>query len=517
MNIFLYGPSGSGKSTVGRLLASRLEVPWSDLDSEIEKEINTTIEAFFGAKGEPAFRDIETRLLAQVIEKTPTAVISLGGGALLREENRHLAEKSGRVVVLSGSLETLLSRLMSDSYVRPLIKADPRQKLAAMLERRSPHYTSFGEPIQTDGASVDEIARQVQVRLGCYRISGMGNPYDVMIECGSLDRLGAALTERGLHGPSAVVADENVAPLYMDRVRQSLAAAGIEASPMVIPAGEEHKTIQTITHLWEGFLGAGVERSSTVIALGGGVTGDMTGFAAATFLRGVPWVNVPTTLLSMVDSSLGGKTGADLPQGKNLIGAFHAPSLVQADPRTLSTLPAAEIKSGLAETIKHAIIADVGLFYQMAENGWPVEIEETAALLRRSVAVKVDVINADPYEKGLRQALNFGHTAGHGIERASNYRLSHGESVAIGMVVEARLAEKIGLAETGLSGIITEAFTRLGLPVHVPESLDRSSILQAMLLDKKRSLKQIHFALPETIGKMRTGVVIDQWQELIEL
>jgi len=516
MNVFLYGPSGTGKSTVGKLLAESLALPWFDMDSEIEKESGHSVETLFGSLGEAAFRDMETAALKKIISENASSVVSLGGGALLREQNRQMAEGSGRVVLLSGSLETLLSRLSADSYVRPLVQEDPRQRLTDMLAKRREHYASFGRAVETDGKTPQQVAEEVQIQAGVFHVTGMGKPYDVLIRAGSLDELGSAVRQRGLNGPAALVSDENVAPLYAERALASLAKAGIEATGIVIPAGEQHKTIETVTRMWEGFLKAGVERNSVVIALGGGVTGDMAGFAAATFLRGVPWVNVPTTLLSMVDSGLGGKTGADLPQGKNLIGVFHAPSLVFSDPAVLSTLPPDELRSGLAETLKHGIIADPEL-YQLCKNRWPQDIDEVTNLVSRAVAVKVNVIRVDPFEKGLRQALNLGHTAGHGIEKASDYRLSHGECVAIGMVVETRLAEAIGLAQPGLTQEITAALSKLGLPVEIPAGLDRQAILDAMQLDKKRSKKQVHFALPESIGKVKTGVIIEDWQRLIQL
>lgn len=275
-------------------------------------------------------------------------------------------------------------------------------------------------------------------------------------------------------------------------------------------------SIETVASLWEEFLHAGVERGSTIIALGGGVTGDLAGFAAATFLRGVAWVNVPTTLLAMVDSSIGGKTGADLPQGKNLIGAFHSPRLVLADPQLLHTLPNREIRSGLAEALKAGIIADP-LLYRLCAAGWPEQMEDVDLLVSRALAVKARVIEEDPYEKNIRQSLNLGHTVGHGVELASGYRLSHGESVGIGMVVEARLAEHIGIAQSGLANEISATLTRLGLPTRTPLEISRKAVIVAILLDKKRRRGQIHFALPEKIGKVHVGVVVDQWENLIEL
>jgi 3-dehydroquinate synthase len=290
---------------------------------------------------------------------------------------------------------------------------------------------------------------------------------------------------------------------------------------VLIPAGEQHKTIHTVAKLWEAFLANGMERGSTVIALGGGVVSDLAGFAAATFLRGVPWVVLPTTLLAMADASLGGKTGADLPQGKNLIGAFHAPCLVAADPQTLATLPEGELRSGLAEAVKHGVINDPALFALCAElQGLSFEqLKETLKgcalddIVRRAMAVKIQVIDLDPFEKGRRAVLNFGHTIGHAVELASGFRLRHGEAVSIGMVTETRLAEQIGLAEAGLTETISGVLRGLGLPVEIPPGLEHDSILKAIGADKKRAGGKVRFALPVKIGEVKEGIVIDGYSD----
>ncbi|MHB8088651.1 MAG: 3-dehydroquinate synthase, partial [Anaerolineaceae bacterium] len=514
MSICLYGPSGTGKTTVGRLLAERLNMTWFDLDVEIEKEAGQSIETMFRILGEGVFRELESAKLDHLLKADPSSVISLGGGALLNNQNRLLAESYGPVVLLSAKIDTLVTRLTTDSVVRPLVKDDPRQRLTDLLARRREHYASFGKPVSTDNLTAAEIVREIQIRIGQFQVQGMDKTYDILVQPGLLNLLGKSLLVRGIHGPAALVCDQNVDPLYADRALESLKTAGIETMKIVIPAGEEHKSIQTVAAIWEGFLSAGVERGSVVIALGGGVTGDLTGFAAATYLRGVPWVNVPTSLLAMVDSSLGGKTGADLPQGKNLIGVFHAPLLVLSDPEVLSTLPPAELRSGLAETIKHGVIADP-LLYSQCADGWPQSINDITELISRAIAVKVEIITADPYERGLRQSLNLGHTIGHGVEKASNYQLSHGECVAIGMIAEARLAESINLSEPGLAEKLAADFIKIGLPVKIPADLNRQEIIAATLLDKKRSAKQIHFALPERIGKVHTGLIVEDWEKRI--
>jgi 3-dehydroquinate synthase len=296
------------------------------------------------------------------------------------------------------------------------------------------------------------------------------------------------------------------------RVAASIQSAGYSAETVLIPPGESYKTVETISSLWDAFLSIGIERGSTVVALGGGVVGDLTGFAAATWLRGVAWGNVPTTLLAMCDSSLGGKTGADLPQGKNLVGAFHSPRLVLADPDVLATLPEAEFRNGLAEAIKHGVIADP-LLFDMCQSRYADFSKETIDnIVRRSMAVKVRVIQEDPYEKGRRAVLNYGHTIGHAVEYVSGFRLRHGEAIAIGMVAEARLAECMGLTGTSvnLAMRITTALKAAGLPTEIPADLDREAIQRVMFLDKKRAGGKVKFALPLRIGEVVTGVEAEQ-------
>jgi 3-dehydroquinate synthetase len=233
----------------------------------------------------------------------------------------------------------------------------------------------------------------------------------------------------------------------------------------------------------------------------------MAGFAAATFMRGIAWVAVPTTLLAMVDASLGGKTGFDLPEGKNLIGSFHSPRLVLSDPEVLATLPEAELKSGLAEVAKHGIIGDPGLF-ELVAQGLEAVRQNLPQIVRRAVAVKVRIIEDDPYEKGCRAALNFGHTLGHAIESVSGYRLRHGEAVSIGMVAEARLAETLSLAGRGLSDRIAEVLSGLGLPAKIPEDLPHDELIRAMQFDKKKAYGITRFSLPIDIGQVQVNVEV---------
>lgn len=516
-SVFLYGPSGSGKSTVGEIFAASLNLPFWDLDLEIEKQSDMLIPEIFESEGESGFRDREHQALRGVL--TPgEKVISLGGGALTIPRNRELAEAHGQVVMLNAAPETLLARLRDDSVERPLLTGDAEDKLRSLLTRRGEHYASFATQISTEGKPLSEIAWEIQVALGMFRIKGMKSrkhpAYDVRVQPGGIDALGEMLKARGLRGPVAVVTDENVGAAYLPRVMASLTKSGFVAHGVTIPAGEQHKTLETISQLWEAFSSAKIERGSTVVALGGGVVGDMAGYAASAWLRGVPWVGVPTSIVAMADASLGGKTGFDLPQGKNLVGAFYPPRLVLADPDVLATLPKVEFVNGMAEVIKHGVITDSELFEMCrARETWSEEWR--VMLVSRSMAVKVKVIEEDPYEQDIRQALNLGHTVGHGVELASGFQLRHGEAVAMGMVAEARMAEQIGLAEAGFADEITGVCQAIGLPTEIPTDLDWDEIAVAMMRDKKKAGGVVKFALPAAIGDVRVGIEVDGWRKMI--
>jgi shikimate kinase / 3-dehydroquinate synthase len=513
--IFLYGPPASGKTSTGLRLAENLHLPFYDLDELIETQAGSSIPQIFASEGEAGFREREAAALKGLLN-WQRGVVALGGGALLRPENRRLVESAGTVVCLSASFDTILERLEGGDGGRPLLEGEAQDQLHKLLQKRDRHYTSFGLQVESDQRSVDQTAWQAQVCLGMFRVEGMGAGYDVLVRQGGMAGLGLALRERKLAGPLALVSDENVAPLYAELALSSLRGAGYNVEPVVIPAGEQHKTLATVNRLWESFLQSGLERGSTVIALGGGVVGDLAGFAAAVYLRGVRWVALPTSLLSMVDASLGGKTGCDLPQGKNLVGAFHPPSLVLADPQVLETLPETELRNGLAEVLKHGILGDPVLF-ERCSRGWQAVRAELDPIVRQAMSVKLRIIQEDPYERGERASLNLGHTLGHALEQASDFRIKHGEGVAIGTLAAARLSEQMGLAQAGLSATIEQALDRLGLPIRVPLGLERERILSAMTLDKKRQMGKIRLVLPVRIGASRWGVEVDNPAQLLDL
>ncbi len=506
--IFLYGPSGSGKSALGRSLAEALALPFSDLDPQIEARAGLSIPDIFAAQGETSFREQESEALQEVLIRNPH-IVALGGGALLDTENRNRVQEAGRVLCLTAPVEILLARLRQHPTSRPLLEGDASERLRELLTRRADHYDSFPTRMDTGDLSIEQAVWEAQVILGRFHVRGMGKGYDAVVQTGGLDQLGEALTQRNLKGPIALVSDENVGALYAARMMDSLNRSGYATHQIILPAGERHKTPETVSQIWHGMVEGGLERGSTVVALGGGVVGDLAGFAAATFMRGVSWVVVPTSLLAMVDASLGGKTGADLPQGKNLAGAFHPPRLVMADPEMLNTLPVEELRNGLAEVVKHGVIGDPALFFLCAE-GWQAVESDWERLIRRAMAVKIKIIQDDPFEKGFRAALNLGHTIGHALEMLTEYRLRHGEAVGVGMVAEARIAERLGIAQPGLAKTLVETLEGLGLPTEIPTGIEPNDLLQAMKVDKKRAGGALRFALPVKIREMRIAVEVDE-------
>ncbi|MGB2910435.1 MAG: 3-dehydroquinate synthase [Anaerolineales bacterium] len=512
--IFIYGPPGSGKSSLGRRLAQELRLSFVDLDETVTIQSGMAIVDIFNQEGEASFRERERALLEDVVNEGAD-VVALGGGALLDAHNRSLVESRGIVLCLTASEKKLLDRLSVDENERPLISENVPMRLKALLEDRVEHYASFQLKLNTTELPFESLIWRALVMLGMFHVTGMGEGYDVRVGMGGINHLGDALTLRGLHGPVVIVSDNNVAEYYLDQAINTLENSGYAVQSAVCPAGEEYKTIGTVETLWNVFLDAGLERRSTVVALGGGVMGDLAGFAAATYKRGVPWVVVPTSLLAMCDASLGGKTGADLPQGKNLIGAFHPPDLVFIDPATLGTLPEEELRNGMAEVVKHGIIGDPGLF-EVCNLGWEALKDNWDEIIRRAIAVKVQVIQNDPYEKGERAVLNLGHTLGHAIEAVLNYKIRHGEAVSIGMVASARLAVRLGIAERGMEAIIRETLQGLRLPTEIPGGIDRERLRDVMMLDKKRASGKIQMIMPVRIGKVKWGIEIDDIGMLVD-
>ena len=330
-----------------------------------------------------------------------------------------------------------------------------------------------------------------------------GGSYAISIRPGLLGEIGTKLRALSKSSKVAVVTDSNVAEKHLPRAETSLRSAEFEVTSATIPAGEQHKTIESILPLYDHFLSARIERSTPVLALGGGVIGDMAGFLAATILRGVPFVQVPTTLLAMVDASVGGKTGVDHAMGKNLIGAFHQPIAVLADPEALRTLPEREIQNGLAECIKHDLIRDGKAFAELErkiERALSLDMNMLTELIAHNVAIKARVVEADPFEKGERAHLNFGHTFGHAVESVSGFSYSHGQSVALGMCAASHVSMKLGYISVNEQKQIIATIRKAGLPTN-GMNLDIGMVIEAMASDKKVKDGKIRLVLLEKVGK----------------
>jgi 3-dehydroquinate synthase len=344
-------------------------------------------------------------------------------------------------------------------------------------------------------------------------LDGLGHP--VAVGPGLIDRIGELSREWAPAHRFALITDSNVGRLYADRVAASLAGVGAQADVFTFPAGESNKTRETWAILTDELLSTGFGRDSSIVALGGGVVGDLAGFVAATFMRGVPIVQVPTTLVAMVDSSIGGKTGVDVPAGKNLVGAFHLPAGVVTDPQVLDTLPLREFQAGLAEVLKHGAIADASYFLEVAgalpellsvDHGGAARLQQ---IIARSIAIKIKIVGADVGEAGARKVLNFGHTIGHAVEAVSGFSVLHGEAIAIGMVAETAAAEREGIAEGGTTELIRSALIAAGLPVKLPEGMTTAAVLEAAATDKKKRGGVLEFSVPRRVGEMaRAG---EEW------
>lgn len=507
---FIYGPPGSGKTSTGQRLAAIYELPFLDLDQQIAETAGRSIAEIFAQEGESGFRMRESEALQRIIGMRP-AVVALGGGTLLNPHNRTLVEQAGIVICLMAGPVTLWERLRGSQGTRPLLDPpeESMQRLAVLYQSRLSHYASFPYRLNTDLLTIEEVSWEIQILLGRFHMSGMKAAYDARVAPGSLAQLGDWMRSCHLEGPVALVSDENVARIHGERAAASLASAGYSVHCSTLPAGESSKMLDSAVRLWNEFLAGGLERGSTVVAFGGGMINDLAGFAASVYMRGIRWVAAPTSLLAMVDASLGGKTAIDLPQGKNLVGAFHPPALVLTDPELLQSLPEAELRNGIAEVFKHGLLGDMGLVFRCAQ-GWEKLVNGNwGDLVKRAMAVKVRTILADPYEQGERAALNLGHTIGHAIEQASNYHIRHGEAVSIGMVAATRLSERSGIAQSGLAEHVASWLRGLGLPTCLPPEIDPQQIFELIQKDKKKRAGRVRFVLPVKVGEVRHGIPLE--------
>ena len=523
-NIFLVGLMGAGKTTIGRLLARRLDMTFIDSDHEIEARTGATIPWIFEIEGEASFRRREADVIRELTAGRGI-VLATGGGAVLNAASRALLAERGTVIYLRASVSSILQRTAHDKN-RPLLQtADPRKKLEDLTAQREPLYREIadividtGRPnvqsmVQTilDQLDADNAAREqanaktTMNEQACISLNvELGDrSYPIAIGRGLLDDTSLLNRHIGGSGKVAIVTNTTVAPLYLDKVAGPLRAAGREVVPIILRDGEEFKNWESLNEVFDALLANKCDRKTTLVALGGGVIGDMTGFAAATYMRGVPFVQIPTTLLAQVDSSVGGKTGINHPLGKNMIGAFYQPRAVIADTATLDTLPDRELSAGLAEVIKHGAILDARFFDWIEANVAKLMARDHAALahaIARSCEIKADVVARDEREGGLRAVLNFGHTFGHAIEAGLGYGAwLHGEAVGCGMVMAADLSRRLNLIDDAAVDRVRALVKAAGLPVIAPD-LGVERWIELMEVDKKNEGGAIKFILLKPLG-----------------
>lgn len=520
-NIVLVGFMGSGKSIVGRRLAERTRRTLIDVDSVVEDE-GASIAEIFASEGERGFRRREKRAIERV-SKSRNAVIATGGGAVLDAANVRALKRSGVVVYLKTGVEELVRRLETATD-RPLLRsaegpptsAELRKRVGAMLTERTPHYEGAADHVVAcDGRPPQEVADEIARRLERPEAGRprrvrvpVSPPYTVVVGRGLLGRLRELVKLPPAAEKACLVSHPRIRRLWGSALEAAFRDSGLAVKWWTFPEGEERKTIETAARLARTLARAQLHRNDLVVAFGGGVVGDLAGYAASTYARGIGLIQVPTTLLAMVDAAVGGKTGVNLPQGKNLVGTFHQPLGVIADVDMLMTLPERDLRGGLAEVLKYAFIADPALAEVVLRERKVILARGQAieGLVARCVKIKADVVGADERETGPRAILNYGHTLGHAIEslsvsgrRSSVARLHHGEAIAIGMVYAAAVSSVVGLSGPELITEHRRVLEAVGLPTTV-DQMSWNEVRERMAMDKKYS-GGLRLVLLEEIGR----------------
>ncbi len=519
--LVLVGLMGAGKTSIGRRLAARLGIPFRDADAEIELAAGCTIPELFSRYGERDFRDGERRVIRRLLAGDPI-VLATGGGAFMDAETRAAIRADGVSVWLRVRLPTLVRRVSTRTN-RPLLRdGDPGEILGGLMEVRHPIYAEADLVVDCGDESPDTTTAKVLGALHAFRpprrlaVALATTSYDVVVGENLLDRAGALLAPVLPQKRAVVITDETVAALHLPALLNGLAQTGVRTDTVVVPPGEASKSIACFTRTANALLDLGVERRTAIIALGGGVVGDLAGFAAAVTLRGLPFVQIPTTLLSQVDSSVGGKTGINTAYGKNLLGAFHQPLMVLADTGVLGTLPLRELRAGYAEVAKAGLIGDADFFAWCEVNAALLiagDPDARAEAVLRACAFKAMVVGEDEREEKPndgRALLNLGHTFAHAFEAEVGYGggLLHGEAVAVGLGLAFRLSARLGHCSPSDADRVAAHLESVGLPSE-PGMLNRRFSASALIANMKRDKKMrdgtLHFVLAHGIGHAFTS------------
>jgi shikimate kinase/3-dehydroquinate synthase len=501
--LVIWGPPASGKSTLAKQLGRSRGMRVVDVDEEIERASRVSIATLFAAKGEPAFRPLEREHLERALAEG-AEVIAVGGGALLDRSFRHALLRRAHVVSLDASRDTLLARVRRQGNARPLLADDPARRLDELLDARGDAYAEVHARIDANGPVRETLGklRDAAERSSTHAILVVPlGRRTYRVHVGPARLLGAEI---------AALAPSQIVYVSDARVREHVGGPrhfGIARTTVELDLrgrGDREKNLATVSRLWDAALSAGIDRHALVVGVGGGVVTDLAGFVAATLLRGLRYASAPTTLLAMVDASVGGKTGFDHAAGKNLLGAFHQPSLVVCDPAALATVSARERRAGLAEIAKIALACDPALVASLERASdalRTLQPEALAPFIAPAIQAKIDVVVRDEREQGERALLNFGHTIGHAIEHAARFAIPHGECVALGM----RAALDVGMCERVTPADVARRANRLldalGMPHHPDRALALDDVMTALGRDKKRRNGSLRFVLCEDLGR----------------
>ena len=518
VRVYLSGPMGAGKSTIAGVVAAQLGTRALDLDARVEELAGRSISEIFSERGEGAFRALETEALKSL--PSDVGVVSLGGGTVVDDRTRQMLLREGILITLTAEPSVLAARVGAATG-RPLLGDDPLGDLARILKARAGAYAEAHAVIDTAKLDPQEIAAEiVAVRNLAPIVVPLGlRTYRVEVGRGSRHRVGIRANEHSAGDAILVFDGGDDRPWPADAIRD-LTLAGKPPIEVRLPGDEAHKNIASVEQVWDEALEAEVDRRAIVVGVGGGVIGDLSGFAASTLLRGVALGQIPTTLLAMVDSSVGGKTGFNRPRGKNLVGTFYQPKFVLCDIETLSTLPRVERIAGLAEVVKSAWLDSedsVAMLEQDAEALMAGDAEATIRAVRMSILLKSRIVHEDERETGRRMLLNLGHTVGHGLEAADGYRgIRHGEGVALGMIGAMRVAARLGRGRVEETERLTPLLERLGLPTDLDRRLN-SRALGFIGSDKKRRGDRIHFVIPRFPGETEIALLgLDEIRAALE-
>jgi 3-dehydroquinate synthase len=500
-NLVLTGFMATGKTTVGHQLAQKLGMEFVDTDALIESR-HGPISRIFSESGEETFRTIEREVALELGSKTGL-VIATGGRMILDPENFKALSSNGRIFCLVATPEEIHHRVINDETRRdrPLLQVeDPQQRIIELMSERQDDYGRFPQLV-TDHAGPSAIAEEVAQlwsSQSTYDVSSPAGGYPYIVGAGILPFVRQLASIRG---PIVVITDEVIRDLYVPSL-------GDIDLTIALPAGRSQKTLDAVATIYQQLFEAGIDKSATAVSLGTSIIGDVAGFAAATYLRGLDLVHCPTNLIAMVDTSVGGKVGLDVPQGRNLIGLYKQPKAVLADVGTLQTLPERDFRSGLAEVVKHGLIASSSLLDRIESTSWvgtgtllPGMLADLQSLVAQAIQIKIAIVQADPYEeKGQRTFLNLGHTFGYGIEYASGGAINHGEAVAMGLVAATRLSHRKGHASAELVDRVEAVVDHIGLTSVIPASIQPHEVLEGMRHDKKRRHSRPRFVLLKDVG-----------------